>query len=157
MKNLIPYVIIVILVLILFKECTETPEQKIIEKQLKLTNKQIDSLKATLKPLTKEVIVYKTKYAKIKEKEHTIEYDTIVCKEIVDNLKQQIEICDSIVKIQDKIIVIKDSIQVKYEKVIEYKDLLKKDKRFIIGPQIGIDHKGQFYGGVGISYNLFGF
>ena len=157
MKKLIPYIIIAILVLILFKECTESPEQKIIEKQLKLTNKQIDSLKATLKPLTKEVIVYKTKYAKIKEKEHTIEYDTIVCKEIVDNLKQQIEICDSIVKNQDKIIVIKDSIQIKYEKVIEYKDVLKKDKRFIIGPQIGIDHKGQFYGGVGISYNLFGF
>ena len=157
MHKLIHYIIIAILFFILFKECTKNTEQRVIERQLKLTNKQIDSLKATLKPLTKEVVIYKTKYAKIKGKEPLIEYDTIVCKEIVENLKEQIKTCDSIVKNQDKIIVIKDSIQVKYEKVIEYKDVLKKDKRFIIGPQIGIDHKGQFYGGIGISYKLFGF
>lgn len=159
MKKLIPYIIIAILVFILIKECTKNPEQKIIERQIKLTTKQIDSLKSTLKPLTKEVVVYKEKYAKIKEKDRTINYDTIVCKEIVENLKEQIKTCDSIVKNQDKIIVIKDSIQIKYEKIIEFKDVLidKKQKKFGIGIQSGLDHKGKPYLGVGISYNLFGF
>lgn len=150
------YIAIIIILIFLFNQCNGK-EVIQVEKQIEYTQKQIDSIKATIEPIKVKVIEYKEIYRTIKEKEPTIVYDTIICKEIVSNLKEQIKNCDSIVKNQDKIIDLKDTIETKYIKIIEFKDVLidKKQKKFGLGIQSGVDYKGKPYIGVGISYNLF--
>lgn len=160
MKTLIkilPYIAIIILIYLLFKNCNDDKEVIEVEKKIEYTQKQIESIKATIEPIKIKVVEFKEIYRTIKEKEPLIVYDTIICKEIVSNLKQQIKNCDSIVANQEKIISLKDTIETKYIKIIEFKDVLidKKQKKFGIGIQSGVDYKGKPYFGVGISYNLF--
>lgn len=160
MKTLIktlPYIAIIILIFLLFRNFNNDKEVIQVENKIEFTKKQIDSIKATVEVKKIKVVEFKEIYRTIKEKEPLIVYDTIICKEIVSNLKQQIKNCDSIVDNQYKIIALKDTIETKYIKIIEFKDVLidKKQKRFGIGIQSGIDYKGKPYFGVGISYNLF--
>lgn len=118
---------------------------------------KIDTLYQERKVIEKE-IVYKTKWRdKLIEQEKEIIYDTIICKEIVDNLKDQLENCDSIVKLKDKVIYITDEVVVEKDKIIEvYKK--PKHKWFSVGVQGGynpIDKKP--YYGVGVGINLINF
>lgn len=90
---------------------------------------KIDTLYQDRKVIEKE-IVYKTKWRdKLKEQEQNIVIpDT--CKEIVHNLKQQLDNCDSIVQLKDKVIYITDEIIVEKDKIIEVKS---KNKPFYVG------------------------
>lgn len=134
-------------------------ETKIEYKEIRLTQKQIDSLKATIKPIKQEIIVYKDRWKVLKEKETEIVYDTIICKEIVDNLKEQLENCDSIVSEQDKIITITDTI-IKRQEVIIEKMVLPKKRPWGVGIQAGYGTDGKDFRptiGVGVSYNFLRF
>lgn len=117
---------------------------------------KIDTLYQERKVI-EEKIVYKTKWRdKLKEQEQMIIIpDT--CKEIVHNLRQQLDNCDSIVKLKDKVIYITDEVVVEKDKIIEvYKK--PKHKWFSVGVQGGynpIDKKP--YYGVGVGINLINF
>ena len=75
-------------------------------------------------------------------------------KEIVDNLKEQLENCDEIVQLKDTIIY-KERIVIEYkDKIIETKP---KPKPFGIGVNAGYGINGEPYIGVGVSYNLIRF
>ena len=119
--------------------------------------KTIDTLYLERKVI-EEKIVEKVKWRdKLIEQEKEIVYDTIICKKIVDNLKEQLSNCDSIVVFKDKIITKTDSVVVFKDKIIEvYKK--PKHKWFSVGVQGGynpIDKKP--YYGVGVGINIFNF
>lgn len=90
---------------------------------------RIDTLYKERKVIEKE-IVYKTKWRdKLIEQEQMIVIpDT--CKEIVHNLRQQLDNCDSIVVFKDQIITKTDSIVLFKDKIIEVKS---RNKSFYIG------------------------
>lgn len=127
-------------------------------KEIRYTQKQIDSLRLTIKPIEKEIIVYKDRWRTLKEKETEIVYPE-ECDEIVENLKEQLENCDTITRLQEKIIYVDREIIKKQEVIIE-KMVLPKPKPWGIGVQVGygVNRKDpQQYIGVGISYNFIRF
>lgn len=131
----------------------------IVEKKIKITQKQIDSLKATLKPIEKEIVKYKEKRAELQKKEIEITYPKEECKEIVENLKQQLSNCDSVTAYQDKIIYVDREIIKNQDMIIDLKEI-PKQKRFGVGIQVGYgitDKQLSPYIGVGISYNILRF
>lgn len=159
MKNL-SYILITLLIVGLsaYFYGKSKAEHTIEWKEIRYTQKQIDSLKSTIKPIEKEVIVYKDRWRTLKEKELLIEYDT-VCNEIVENLKEQLEHCDTIVNLQEKIIYIDREIIKKQDVIIE-KMVLPKPKSWGVGIQAGAttDFRNvQPYIGVGVSYNFIRF
>lgn len=118
--------------------------------------KTIDTLYIQRKVI-EEKIVEKVKWRdKLIEQEKKIVIpDT--CKEIVHNLRQQLDNCDSIVVFKDKIITKTDSIVVFKDKIIEvYKK--PKHKWFSGGLQGGYDpiNKKPYFG-VGVGINIFNF
>jgi len=127
-------------------------------KEIRYTQKQIDSLRLTIKPIEKEIIVYKDRWRVLKEEEVKIEYPE-ECDEIVENLKEQLENCDTITRLQEKIIYVDREIIKKQDVIIE-KMVLPKPKPFGIGVQVGATtdfNKIHPYIGVGISYNFIRF
>lgn len=134
-------------------------DTKEVIKYVKTIEKRIDTLYLERKVIEKE-IVYKTKWRdRLKEEEKLIDYDTI-CNEIVDNLKLQLENCDSIVSLKDKIITKTDSVIVYKDKIID-RLVVPKPKPFGIGVQLGVTTSDlkevKPYIGIGISYNLIRF
>lgn len=131
----------------------------IVYKEVKASKKQIDSLKATLKPNEKKVVEYKQRKEKAKSEEKSITYNKEECKEIVENLKQQIADCDTVVKYQDKIVFVDKEI-IKEQEILIDKLVVPKKRPWGIGVQGGYGTNGkdlQPYIGVGISYNLIRF
>lgn len=131
----------------------------IVYKEIRASKKQIDSLKATLKPNEVKVIEYKERKQKAKEKEKSIVYNKEECKEIVENLKQQISDCDTVVKYQDKIVFVDKEI-IKEQEILIDKLVVPKKRPWGIGVQTGYGTNGkdlQPYIGVGVSYNLIRF
>ena len=135
---------------------TDTKE---VTRYVKTIEKRIDTLYLERKVIEKE-IVYKEKHRdKLKDEEDKIVYPKEQCKEIVDNLKEQLANCDSIVLLKDKIIVKTDSIVVFKDKIID-KLVVPKPKPFGIGIQVGATtdlKEVKPYIGVGVSYNLIRF
>lgn len=131
----------------------------IVEKKIKITQKQIDSLTATIKPTENKIVRYKEKRAELQNKEVEITYPKDDCKEIVENLKQQLSNCDSVTIYQDKIIYVDREIIKKQDVIIDLKEL-PKQKRFGIGVQVGYgltEKQLSPYIGVGVSYNILRF
>lgn len=129
-------------------------------KTIDLTTKQVDSLKKTIKPIIKEVVVYKERTEKLKKEEKEIIYNEEECEEIVSNLKNQIANQDTIIVKQDSLVFIEKTIIQKQDTIIKLMDLPKKQKRFGISVQAGYGIAGkelQPYIGVGISYDIFRF
>lgn len=128
-------------------------------KEYKLTQKRIDSIKSTITPVEKEVIKYVEKREQLKKKEKTIVYPIEDCKEIVDNLKEQLENCDQVVKLKDTIIY-KERLVIHYKDKLIDKMVFPKPKRFGVGFQVGATtdlKEVRPYIGVGVSYNLIRF
>lgn len=138
------------------KQCSKPKE---VVKYVKTIEKQIDTVEIEIAKV-KEVIKEKEKErVKLKEQEKEIIYNEVECSEIVDNLKKQLENCDTVVQLKDTIIY-------KKEIVIEYKDkiidkmVIPKPKPFGIGVQVGATtnlKEVKPYVGIGISYNLIRF
>src|SRR5690606_621559 len=111
-------------------------------KEIKYTQKQIDSIKATVKPIEKEVVKWIEKREELKKKEKEIVYPEEDCKEIVDNLKEQLENCDTVVQLKDTIIY-KERLVIEYKDKIIEKMVLPKQKPFGIGFQVGYGTNGK--------------
>lgn len=160
MKKYIPQIVVLVIAIILsaafYYYGVSQAETKIKYKEVKASKKQLDSIKATVKPLEKIVTKYKEKKEKAREAEKSIVYDTINCKEIVSNLKEQIALGDTIVEYQDKIIYI-DREVIKTQEVLIDKMVLPKPKPFGIGFQVGYGINGKPYIGGGVSINLISF
>lgn len=125
---------------------------KTLEKEVKKEDKQI-------KGVEKKVTEYKKERKKLQDKEKEIVYPKEQCDEIVDNLKKQLENCDTIVKLKDTIIY-KDRLKIEYKDRIIDNMVIDKPKRFGIGVQIGTTtdlKEVKPYIGIGISYNLIRF
>lgn len=131
-------------------------EHSVEYKEIKYTQKQIDSIKATVKPIEKEVVKWLEKREELKEKEKEIVYPEEDCKEIVDNLKEQLENCDTVVQLKDTIIY-KERLVIEYKDKIIEKMVLPKQKPFGIGVNAGYGIDGKPYVGVGVSYNFLRF
>ncbi|VDH16090.1 Uncharacterised protein [Algoriella xinjiangensis] len=116
-----------------------------------------DSIKTITKIVQgeeKEVIRYRDRVDKLKEKEKQIVYDTAICAEIVSNLKSQIVLQDTIIQKKDSIIYLTNTIVNYQDKIIKIKP---KPKRFGIGIQTGYGFNSDKitpYVGVGVSFNL---
>ena len=134
-------------------------DTKEVIKYIRTIEKQTDTV-------YQERIVYEEKIKekekqreKLKEKEKEIVYDEEECKEIVDNLKEQLANCDTIVEYKDVIIRKTDTIVMFKDKIIDQLVVPKK-KPFGIGVQVGATTDLQEvkpYIGIGISYNLIRF
>lgn len=111
-------------------------EYREVEKFVKITQKQVDSIQALVEP--KEIVV--TKYVgrikELKEEEKEIVYDEEECKEIVDNLKEQIANQDTIIVHKDSIIYLEKEV-IKLQKEIIEKKVLPKNQKWSIGVQVG--------------------
>jgi len=128
-------------------------------REVKITQKKIDSIKSTVKPIEKQIVVYQEKRESLKKKEKEIIYPKEDCKEIVSNLKDQLANCDTIVQLKDTIIY-KERLVIEYKDKIIEKMVLPKPKPWGIGIQAGYGLNGKDlcpYVGVGISYNLIRF
>jgi len=128
-------------------------------KEYKLTQKRIDSIKLTIPPVEKEIVKWLEKRKELKIKEKQIVYPVEDCKEIVDNLKDQLANCDTIVQLKDTIIY-KERLVVQYKDKLIDKMVFPKSKRFGVGFQVGATadlKKIKPYVGVGVSYNLIRF
>jgi|SRR5690606_558091 len=161
MKNKTFYTALVILILLFgigfsaYYYGKSKAEHTIEWKEIRYTQKQIDSLKSTIKPVEKEIIVYKDRWRVLKEEEVKIEYPE-ECDEIVENLKEQLENCDTITRLQEKIIYVDREIIKKQEVIIE-KMVLPKPKPWGVGVHLGYGTDGkdlQMYVGAGVSYNF---
>ncbi|AXF52398.1 MAG: outer membrane insertion C-terminal signal domain protein [Caudoviricetes sp.] len=125
---------------------------KTLEKEVKKEDNQI-------KEVEKKVTEYKKERKKLQDKEKEIVYPKEQCDEIVDNLKKQLENCDTIVKLKDTIIY-KERLKIEYKDRIIDNMVIDKPKRFGIGIQAGYGTNGkEFYPtiSVGVSYNLIRF
>lgn len=117
----------------------------------------IKTITKTIQGKEKEVIRYINRVDKLKEKEKEIIYDTLICDEIVSNLKEQINNQDTIILKKDSIIYLTNEVINYKDKIIEIKP---KSKRFGIGFQTGYgvsNERFSTYIGVGISINLIRF
>lgn len=149
-----------------------------IDREIKLDQTKIDSIKKSVKKDTEIVIRWKTKLEEVKNdyKEITPPKDSNCLdnyKEYtksIDNLKTQNYIKDSIITKQDTIIkkqslqlVLKDDIISKKDTQIDLLNTNKKvkQKRFGVGIQVGIKYNEaegvKPYVGGGISYNFLNF
>lgn len=163
MKKLIPKILFIIGSVIIAltayfygKSQTKTDVQY---KEYKLTEKRIDSIKNTIAPIEKEVIKYVEKREQLKKKEKTISYPQEECKEIVNNLKEQLANCDNVTQLKDTIIY-KERLVIQYKDKLIDKMVFPKPKRFGVGFQVGATtdlKEVKPYVGVGVSYNLIRF
>lgn len=160
MKKYIWHIIIILIALVIgisaYYYGKSTVKNTISYKEIKLSNKIIDSIKGTVKPIEKEVIKYVQAREKLKKQEKEIVYPEEECKEIVDNLQQQLENCDKVVELKDTIIY-KERLVIQYKDKIIEKMVVKKPKPFGIGFQAGYGTNGKEffpYVGGGVSYNF---
>lgn len=152
------YIIILIIVGVFSYRYGKNQSESNIE-YVEVVKKQIDTLKIQLPPIEKKIIVYKEKNKKLKEEESKIDYPEEECKEIVDNLKEQLANCDTIVEYQDKIIYIDREI-IKYQEVIIDNKVKYKPKPIGVGFQAGYGTDGKKmtpYVGAGVSVNFLNF
>lgn len=157
MKNIVLILIVLLVIgLSAFYYGKSKAEHSVEYKEIKYTQKQIDSIKATVKPIEKEVVKWLEKREELKEKEKEIVYPEEDCKEIVDNLKEQLENCDTVVQLKDTIIY-KERLVIEYKDKIIKKMVLPKQKPFGIGVNAGYGINGKPYVGVGVSYNILRF
>lgn len=150
-----------------------TTNPKDVIKYVNLTEKQIDSIKKSIKPILVEVEVFKNEIKKKEDKREELkkQLEKIVipdtCKEIVLNYEHQLKNCDSINLLNNKIIGNKDIVIGKQEDIINKQNNIisvlevpKKPKPFGIGLQVGATtdlKEVKPYIGVGVSYNLIRF
>ena len=133
-------------------------DTKEVIKYVNLTEKQIDSVKKSIKPIVIRIKEKEKHRDKLKEELKKIVI-TDTCAEIVRNYEQQLANCDSIVGLKDKIIVKTDSIVIYKDKIID-KLVVPKVKPFGVGVQVGATtdlKQVKPYIGVGVSYNLIRF
>lgn len=131
----------------------------IVEKKVKELEKQNDTLKSMIKPTDNKVSKLKKKRLELKKKEAEIAYPEEECKEIVENLKQQLSNCDSVTVYQEKIIYVDREIIKNQDAIIDLKEI-PKPKRFGVGIQTGYGITGNKispYIGVGVSFNILKF
>ncbi|VDH16857.1 Uncharacterised protein [Algoriella xinjiangensis] len=118
---------------------------------------KIDSTKTEIKKQEKTADKLSVKVDVLKKEETKIVYDTVKCKEIVSNLKEQIILQDTIIQKKDSIIYLTNTVVDYQDKIIKIKP---KPKRFGIGIQTGYGFTADKitpYVGVGVSLNLFRF
>ena len=122
--------------------------------EIPIIYQKIDSTKTEIKKKEKAADKLSIKVDDLKKKETSIIYDTVKCKEIVSNLKDQIVIQDTIIQKKDSIIYLTNTVVDYQEKIIKIKP---KPKRLGIGIQTGYgftQDKITPYVGVGVSFNL---
>lgn len=173
-KEIIKYVFFAVLFAFLGYYFTDKyKDTKEVIKHVNLTEKQIDSIKKSIKPILVEVEVFKNEIKKKEDRREELkkQLEKIVvpdtCKEIVLNYEHQLKNCDSINLLNNKIIGNKDIVIGKQEDIINKQNNIisvlevpKKPKPFGIGVQVGIttDTKEvKPYVGLGVSYNLIRF
>lgn len=164
------------------KNKTLDKEFKTITIKTKLTEKQIDSIKATVNVLTKEKETLKQKDTEIKKEADKIVIEKPkdeVCNDLYEKsvskiglLENRISVKDSIEKKSNNIITNQSIMLSKKDTIISYKDRqiqILKDKKpvtkkFGIGVSFGYGIKVENnrisatpYVGVGINYNIFNF
>ena len=146
-----------------------------IEKEIKLSQNKIDSIKNSVKKDTEIVIKWKEKIKEVEKDYKDIKPPTdTICNKVYqeyvksnNNLKTQISLKDSVIRIQDTIIkkqnlqlVLKDDVISKKDIQIDLLNQNKKvkQKRIGIGLQAGMtvnsDREFKPYIGGGISYNF---
>ena len=157
-KKYIGYILILIAIILVSYFLGRKDKEIVYNKEfVKITQKQVDSIKATIKPIEKEVIVYKDKVDKLKEKTKQIPIPK-ECEEIVNYKDSIIHIQDTIIIKQDSIIYLWKEVDKKQTDIINILPKAKDKKRFGIGLQggYGITEKGNLnpYIGIGASYNL---
>lgn len=160
MKKYIWHIVIILIALVIgissYYYGKSKAKTTISYREVKLSEKAIDSIKKTVKPVEKEVIKYVQAREKLKKQEKEIVYPEEECEEIVENLQQQLENCDEVVKLKDTIIY-KERLVIQYKDKIIDNTVVKKPKPFGIGFQAGYGTNGKEffpYVGAGVSYNF---
>lgn len=132
---------IIALMLLAFWWGKSHAEVKTIEKEIKVVETKIDTIKQRIKGDEKIIVKYVDKIKEIERKE--VIYDTLACKEIVEKK-------DSIILYKDSIINRKDSIIFKERVIIEYKDtIIEKVKEIPCKKKLGF--KAGFVTGVAVG------
>jgi len=160
-RNIV-FLIVGFIAVLLFTYYFGRLDEKVVYKKefVKITQKQIDSIKSTVKPIEKEVIKYKDRVQDLKDKVKDIPYPE-ECEEIVQYKDSIIHTQDTIIVKQDSVIYLWKEIEDKQQDIINVLPKIKKQKRFGIGVQGGYgvtqDGFGIPYIGIGASYNLIRF
>lgn len=126
-------------------------------KAVKTIEKRIDTIYIDVVKLEEKVIEKIVEREKLIEVEKDIIYDDEECAEIVENLKEQLEIADEVIVLKDELLMKKDTIIIHQKEIIEIKDFKIKPKRIGVGIQAGMGFDGKDikpYVGIGISINI---
>lgn len=127
------------------------------KKVVKSLEKRIDTVYVEVVKLEETIVEKVIEREKLIEVEKDIIYDEEECTEIVENLKEQIQIADEVIDLKNELLMKKDTIIIHQEKIIEIKEFKTKPKRIGIGAQVGYGFDGKDikpYIGVGISINI---